>query len=66
MIAVLDSNVAIGLGILAFGVVETVLLLKHQGTIPAIKPVLDLMQARAYYIDPTVYAQALEMAGEGR
>jgi len=64
MIAVPDSNLAIGLGISAFGVVETVLLLKHQGTIPAIKPVLDLMQARPYYIDPPVYAQALEMAGE--
>ena len=26
---------------------------------------LNLMQARAYYIDPTAYTQALEMAGEG-
>ena len=65
MIAVLDSNVAIGLGISALGVVEIVLLLKYQGTIPAVRPVLDLMQARAYYIDPIFYAQALETAGEG-
>ena len=53
------------LAISALGVVEIVLLLKYQGTIPAVRPALDLMQARAYYIDPALYAQALETAGEG-
>ena len=36
-----------------------------RAAIPAVKPLLDLMQARAYYIEPSVYSQALEMAGEG-
>jgi predicted nucleic acid-binding protein len=52
------------LGISALGVVEIVLLLKYQGILPAIKPILDLMQARTYCIDPTIYAQALEIASE--
>jgi len=52
-------------GISALGVVEIILLLKYQGTIPAARPALDLMQARAHYIEPALYAQALEMAGEG-
>lgn len=54
------------LGISVLGAVEIVLLLKSQAAIPAVKPLLDLMQARAYYIEPSVYSQALEMAGEGR
>ncbi len=52
------------LGIPVLGAVEIVLLLKYQSAIAAVKPVLDLMQARAYYIDLSVYAQALDMAGE--
>ena len=52
------------LGILALGTVETLLLLKRRRVLPAVKPVLDLMQARAYHIESTLYAQALQLAGE--
>lgn len=52
------------LGILALGTVETLLLLKRRQALPAVKPVLDLMQARAYHIEPSLYTQALQLAGE--
>ncbi|HSB69176.1 MAG TPA: DUF3368 domain-containing protein [Candidatus Methylomirabilis sp.] len=52
------------LGILTLGTVETVLFLKRRQALPAVKPVLDLMQARGYQIEPTLYAQALQLAGE--
>ena len=37
---------------------------KQRGILPAVKPVLDLMQARAYHIEPSLYIQALRLAGE--
>jgi uncharacterized protein len=52
------------LGILTIGTVEAVILLKQKEVIPAVKPVLDLMQARAHHIAPALYEQALLAAGE--
>ena len=46
------------------GAVEIAVLLKQRGILSAVKPVLDLMQARAYHIEPTIYAQALRLVGE--
>ncbi len=43
---------------------ETVILLKQRGIVPAVKPVLDLMRARAYHIEPTGYEDALRLVGE--
>ena len=40
------------------------MLLKQRGILSAVKPVLDLMQARTYHIEPTIYAQALRLVGE--
>ena len=52
------------LGLIVLGAVEIAVVLKQRGILPAVKPVLDLMQARAYHIEPTIYAQALRLVGE--
>lgn len=52
------------LGIATLGTVQTVLLLKQQGLLAAVKPVLDLMQVRGYRIDPALYAEALRLCKE--
>lgn len=54
------------LGIPTLGTVQTVVLMKQQGLLPAVKPVLDLMQARGYHIDPDLFAGALALAGEAQ
>jgi predicted nucleic acid-binding protein len=52
------------LGLVVLGAVDIVALLKQRGILPAVKPVLDLMQARDYRIEPSLYNQALRLAGE--
>ena len=52
------------LGLIVLGAVEIAVLLKQRGILSVVKPVLDLMQARAYHIEPTIYAQALRLVGE--
>jgi len=52
------------LGLIVLGAVEIAVLLKQRGILSAVKPVLDLMQARAYHVEPTTYAQALRLVGE--
>jgi predicted nucleic acid-binding protein len=46
------------------GTVQLALLMKQQGRLEAVRPVLDLMQARGYHIDLALYAEALVLAGE--
>jgi len=43
---------------------EIVVLLKQQGLIPAVRPVLDLMRQQGFGLDDTLYQQALRAAGE--
>lgn len=53
------------LGITTLGTVDTVLLLKQEGVIEAIAPVLNLMRLRGYGLVPALYQEALRLAGEG-
>jgi predicted nucleic acid-binding protein len=43
---------------------DVVLLMKGQGLVPAVQPVLDQMQQRGYGIAPDLYEKALRAAGE--
>lgn len=52
------------LGITTLGTVDTVLLLKQEGVIEAVAPVLNLMRLRGYGLVPALYQEALRLAGE--
>jgi predicted nucleic acid-binding protein len=43
---------------------DLVVLLKHQGAVPAVQPVLDRMRLQGFGIDDRRYEQALRAAGE--
>ena len=47
-----------------FGSVGILLMAKHQGLIPAIKPYLERIQDSEVYMGKALFAEALKMAGE--
>ncbi len=51
-------------GLDCLGVSEVVVLMKDQGLIPAVRPVLDRMRQRGFGITDGAYHQALAAAGE--
>ena len=55
---------AIPYGLSCLRASEVVVLLKAQGLIPAVKPVLDQMRQGTFGISSAVYQQALQAAGE--